>query len=530
MLMMLFCFVSGGVANATRIVHIMRVFHLASGLKINLHKSKLIGVGVAFEEVQGVAALIGCNAIQIPFVYLGVPVGGNMNRVASWKPMVDKFVSKLSTWKAKLLSIGGRLTLIKAVLGSAAIYYMSIYKVPVTVLKLLESIRARFFWGADLGERKMHWIAWNRILPSLDVGGLGIGSLGAFNNALLFKWKWRFLQHPDALWVRVVDAIHGSAASQRARNRTLTPWLNIDRAIGVLKEKGIDLIDNCSLNVGDGRKTRFWLDPWIASRPLAEEMPRFFSLETDPGVTVEYRNTVDKIKGAFLVEPRPGAPTTQWIHLQSLINNFEFREVPDCYVWELDTSGMFSVASARRHIDLVLLGDSGVPTRWNTLVPKKINILMWRLTRDRLPTRLNLRDKGIELPSLLCPGCGFTGESAAHLFAMCSEFTPLWNKVAVWWGVELPDVISIHSLVHWADHTRLNVHAKKAFDAVVAVVFWSIWNFRNNLIFGSAVPRKDELFDNIRSISYFWINNRRKVGRMCWNSWLVALHLISCTL
>ena len=78
-------------------------------------------MGVGFEEVQGVAKLISCSAIQTPFVYLGVLVGGNMNRVAAWKPMVDKFVSKLSTWKAKLLSTGGRLTLLKAVLGSVAI-------------------------------------------------------------------------------------------------------------------------------------------------------------------------------------------------------------------------------------------------------------------------------------------------------------------------------------------------------------------------------------------------------------------------
>ena len=47
----LFC--DWGVENANRIIRIMRVFHLASGLKINLLKSKLIGVGVDYEEVQG---------------------------------------------------------------------------------------------------------------------------------------------------------------------------------------------------------------------------------------------------------------------------------------------------------------------------------------------------------------------------------------------------------------------------------------------------------------------------------------------
>ena len=59
--------------------------------------------------------------------------------------MIDKVTKKLSSWKAKILSIGGRLTLLKFVVGSLAIYYISIYKAPATVLKLLEYLRDCFF-------------------------------------------------------------------------------------------------------------------------------------------------------------------------------------------------------------------------------------------------------------------------------------------------------------------------------------------------------------------------------------------------
>ncbi|GJX46034.1 RNA-directed DNA polymerase, eukaryota [Tanacetum coccineum] len=202
-----------GVQNARQIIRMLWVFQLASGLKINLNKSKLIGIGVGLIEVQQVAKMIGCCAVRLPFIYLGVPMGCNMNRIDSWKPMIDKFNKKLSCWKAKLLSIGGQVTLLKSVMGSLAIYYMSIYKVPATVLKLLESLRARF-WGADLGERKLHWIAWNRVLSSRDSGGLGAGSLAAFNKALLFKWKWRLRDNPNALWVRLVTSIHGEGGTR----------------------------------------------------------------------------------------------------------------------------------------------------------------------------------------------------------------------------------------------------------------------------------------------------------------------------
>ncbi|PWA47507.1 RNA-directed DNA polymerase, eukaryota [Artemisia annua] len=260
-----------GVQNARRIIQMLRVFQLASGLKINLTKSKLIGIGVDYIEVHQIAEMIGCSASHLPFIYLGVPVGCNMNRINSWKPMIDKVTKKLSSWKAKLLSIGGRLTLLKSVVGSLAIYYMSIYKVPATVLKLLESLRARFFWGADLGERKLHWIAWNRVLSSRDSGGLGVGSMAAFNKALLFKWIWRFRDNPNALWARIVTSIHGGRGEGGSRPSFsrfggLSPWVNIGRAMEQLVVKGLHLDNFCRIKVGIEDKTSFWRDKWLGDR------------------------------------------------------------------------------------------------------------------------------------------------------------------------------------------------------------------------------------------------------------------------
>ncbi|GJW10862.1 hypothetical protein Tco_1576689 [Tanacetum coccineum] len=51
-----------------------------------------------------------------------------MSRIKSWDEIVDKMVDRLSKWKMKTLSIGGRLTLLKAVIGSMPIYHMSIFK------------------------------------------------------------------------------------------------------------------------------------------------------------------------------------------------------------------------------------------------------------------------------------------------------------------------------------------------------------------------------------------------------------------
>lgn len=110
--------------------------------------------------------------------------------------MIQNFKKRLANWKVNLLSSGGRLTLIRSTLGSLAIYYFSIFKVPSAMIKVLENLRARFFWGAMDKDRKIAWVKWEKVLNSKVKGGLGIGSLKAFNYALLLKWRWRL--HNDA--------------------------------------------------------------------------------------------------------------------------------------------------------------------------------------------------------------------------------------------------------------------------------------------------------------------------------------------
>nr|GEV37409.1 RNA-directed DNA polymerase, eukaryota [Tanacetum cinerariifolium] len=125
-------------ANLRGIIHILKCFFLASGLQININKSKVLGVGVPRVTVEAMAVSIGCSIIQQKFCYLGVLVGECMYRHKAWDDVVLKLRSRLSKWKAKTLSIGGRLTLLKSVIGASPFYTMSIFKVPKGVLKISE--------------------------------------------------------------------------------------------------------------------------------------------------------------------------------------------------------------------------------------------------------------------------------------------------------------------------------------------------------------------------------------------------------
>nr|GEW56594.1 RNA-directed DNA polymerase, eukaryota [Tanacetum cinerariifolium] len=76
--------------NIQTLLSVLRCFYLPSGFKINLHKSKLIEIGVSSNVVAAVASLIGCSILTAPFNYLGVKVGCNMSRITSWDDVISK--------------------------------------------------------------------------------------------------------------------------------------------------------------------------------------------------------------------------------------------------------------------------------------------------------------------------------------------------------------------------------------------------------------------------------------------------------
>lgn len=86
--------------------------------------------------------------------------------------------------------------------------------------------------------------------------------------------------------------------------------------------------------------------------------------------------------------------------------------------WDLEPSGTYSVASLRNYIDMATLPRSNEKWQWNPLIPRKLNILAWRISHGRLPTMVNLSKNGITT-STLCKICSEDLETEKHLFIEC---------------------------------------------------------------------------------------------------------------
>ncbi|GKE32371.1 RNA-directed DNA polymerase, eukaryota, reverse transcriptase zinc-binding domain protein [Tanacetum coccineum] len=201
------------------------------------------------------------------------------------------------------------------------------------------------------------------------------------------------------------------------------------------------------------------------------------------------------------------------------LSELNLSDIPDTWNYTLDPSLLFSVASFRRHVESSCLLSSLDPIRWNKHLPIKVNIHAWRLCLYRLPTRVNLDKKGIDLDSVRCPVCDDDMETTKHMFIECSVAVELWNLVSTWWDVgDYPR--DIQGLYSWVDLVNLNSFSKGCFDVVIQTTFWVLWRFRNRVCFDAKPPRKDTLGDEIKVLSHSWILHRHKKATPTWFEWI----------
>jgi len=75
----------------------------------------------------------------------------------------------------------------------------------------LEAIQRSFLGGSFGSDFKYYFVRWNIVKQAVTQGCLGIRDLCLFNEALLGKWFWRFMNEKGNLWRKVVATNYGEA-------------------------------------------------------------------------------------------------------------------------------------------------------------------------------------------------------------------------------------------------------------------------------------------------------------------------------
>ncbi|GAU29337.1 hypothetical protein TSUD_227080 [Trifolium subterraneum] len=464
-------------ANIRILKAVLSLFENVSGLKINFHKSMLFGVNVNDSWLHEAASVLRCKHGRLPFLYLGLPIGGDARKLQFWYPLVDKIRNRLSGWKCKHLSMGGRLILLKSVLSSMPVYFLSFFKAPAGIISSLNSIFCQFLWGGSEENQKMVWIKWDSVCLNKKNGGLGVRRLREFNFSLLGKWIWRILEEKDSLWKQVLQAKYDQEGGRiRFVEGVGSCWwrsLNhIRTGVGLLDPRW--LVDNIVRKVGDGRNTLFWKDNWLDDGPVERSFSRLYALAENKLVTVADMCDLGWGPNGEGWRWRRGLRAWEEDLVKECITRLSnvFMQVTeqDKWVWKLHPSSCYNVKSAYSYLtesDVHLNEDYNRFMRVKSL-PLKVNLFMWRLFLNKLPTKDNLLRRGI------LDGSAFQGTLSSHSTQFCGMG-----------GLSK----SCHILL----------------TTIWAATLFIIWKDRNSRVFKAKHATIEALVEHIKLQSYWWL-------------------------
>ncbi|GKV37516.1 hypothetical protein SLEP1_g45542 [Rubroshorea leprosula] len=284
---------------------ILRTFELVSGLKINFNKSLIIGIGVEEEWLDKMAWIMCCKKGNLPFKYLGIPIGG-------------------------------------------------------TILSL-DKIRRRFLWGGIEGGKKINWVKWDTVCKDKELGGLGVKDLRKFNLALLGKWSGILVNKDEGLWKKVIVEKYrkeGEPSYNWLRENIgygSTWWRDICRLNSIeCKHEGwlVEgwLVEGFKIRVGDGGSIKFWWDEWCGEGQLVNRFPRLYLLSA--GKDFKVSQSGGWLNGTWIwhLEWRRGLHSweeQEVSELMKMINDITItRGKEDIWEWSHSKDGDYSSKSA----------------------------------------------------------------------------------------------------------------------------------------------------------------------------------------
>lgn len=504
---------------------LLQGFEVMSGLKINYHKSLVCGVGIDQTHLEMLANAFGCKYQSLPIKYLGMPLGASPKLKSTWKPVIEKFKQRLSSWKRRVLSFGGRLTLIKSVLGSLPIFFLSLFKIPEGVAKEIEGIQARFLWGSDDLKRKIHMVCWSKIKHSKENGGLGVRGIKEMNDALLLKWWWRFGSEKGALWRKII------CAKYKMNSNLWLPSMDINRHVSVFWKDIIQIEskkpsvfskfkDNISLSIGDGKSIRFWTDEWVDGKKLSNLFPGIFRviINTEESIAEVWQRKEEQFNWEF--DFRRNLFIWEAEELESMVNllncmQINFQQSPDHFSWKACNSNSYSVSSMYM-LSLIPVSNTEISERktlkwvWHNVAPFRIQCFIWMVHLGKLKTGEHLLRIGVinNHDQALCKFCGRVIESLDHSLLMCQEVWNVWCEILDWWGINWSTPRDLKALFLWWVGTKYKPKIQVIWDCIPHAILWSLWKLRNEHIFQGKTIIWEDLVELIKIRIALWVRSK----------------------
>ncbi|CAL5372109.1 unnamed protein product [Camellia sinensis] len=418
------------------------------------------------------------------------------------------------------MSFAGRLTLIKSGLSNLPVYFLSIFKLPIGVAKTIDRIQSNFLWGGSEVQRKIHLVQWKEVCKSKAQGGLGVRSLSDVNICLMLKWWWRYGHQQQSLWKMVVCSRYGGNGG-RWKPETVsaatisTVWKDIVSLPSANTVAAEFFSQNFRIILGNGERIHFWTDRWFNDMSLRSEFPRLFSLSVEKEGALKF----------FYHWKGPGSDwklafrrsLLAWEEEEVHRLNVLLAEVPnlnplteDYCLWRASNSGVFSVASVWKRLELVNGPTVSISKfLWKNAAPPKAQFFSWLAWKGRLKTAEFMQRIGA-IPAnvtTLCVFCKAEVETINHVLLLCPLVWKLWSALVNWWEVQWVTPGSVVILLDWWSGMKFRKKEFNIWKVVPLAMLWSLWKLRNECLFNNGTADFAQIVEQMKVRIALWIKS-----------------------
>ncbi|XP_019173838.1 PREDICTED: uncharacterized protein LOC109169412 [Ipomoea nil] len=470
-------FTEASMEQANVILECLEQFCQASGQKISLSKSQVFfSKNTSRQKVDDISRRLGIERTTNLGKYLGVPAIHGRVTSATHSDLLARISGRLDGWKAKTLSLAGRVVLARSVLNAMPAYTMQTTYLPKGVCLEIEKRTRKFVWGSSDADRKMNLVNWNLVTTATEAGGLGIKRMCELNMAYMAKLGWRLLAEKDSLWAQTINVKYRKSEDihdlRQGRRKVSNAWRGIAAAWPAMHQ-GVSCVAR------SGASTRFWMDKWISTEPLYDQLLAPIPLPELYGMVRDYWDETRGWKWELLEHALP----------QEEIRNLAGKvltsaEIQDELGWSMEINGKFTVRSMYQ----ALVGDhrnapDGMWRRiWRMKVPARVSMFLWLLRHKKLLTNVE-RAKRKLTADPFCFLCAGKVEDLQHLFRECPAAKGIWEA-------SLPRRVNAQlNGLAWEQWLEMNLEGdvRRGFDenwqARFGAILWWIWRWRNEGIF-----------------------------------------------
>ncbi|KAL5155750.1 L10-interacting MYB domain-containing protein [Glycine soja] len=297
----------------------------------------------------------------------------------------------------------------------------------------------------------------------------------------------------------------------------------------VIHEQGVQALLQSAIEwkVGCGDEVRFWEDCWLTDQEsLRAKYPRLYQISCQQQQVIQDMRGHSENDWEWKLEWRRHLFDNEVQAAVSFLEDisrghFDTR-TSDCWVWKLEPSGQYSTRSAYR---MLLEGatdqtvDEALQDLWQLNIPLKATIFAWRLIKDRIPTKGNLRRRQVQLNDSLCPFCSRQEEEASHLFFNCPRVLPLW-----WESLSWTKTVGAFSLIprqNYMQHTLIlkGKIPQSRWKCWWVALTWSIWQHRNRIVFLNETFNGPKLMEDAIFLVWSWLRQLEKGFAQPYNFW-----------